>query len=178
MSEIAEKVVALHEALDNAGLPHAFGGALALGWCTHDPRGTSDIDVNVFVAPDAAEIVVAAMPAGVLCPPERLELLRRDGQVRLRWDLVPVDIFLNTTSFHAQAAARAHVEPFAGAAIPFLACADLAVFKVFFNRTRDWADLEDMATAKTIDHAELRRVVAELLGAEDERLTRLDGLPW
>lgn len=178
MSEIAEKVVALHEALDNAGLPHAFGGALALGWCTHDPRGTSDIDVNVFVAPDAAGTVVAALPSGVECQPDRLELLRRDGQARLRWGAVPVDIFLSTTPFHALAAERAQVEPFAGAAIPFLACADLAVFKVNFGRTRDWADLEDMAAAKTIDHLELRRVIAELLDAEEERLTRIDGLPW
>ena len=29
---LAEKVVRLHEALDAAGIPHAFGGALALAY--------------------------------------------------------------------------------------------------------------------------------------------------
>ena len=36
-------------ALDDARIPHAFGGALALAWCTQRARGTIDIDVNVFV---------------------------------------------------------------------------------------------------------------------------------
>jgi hypothetical protein len=33
---------------------------------------------------------------------------------------------------------------FGGRQIPFLGCSDLAVFKVFYNRTKDWADLEEM----------------------------------
>lgn len=32
-----------------------------------------------------------------------------------------------------------------------LSCADLAVFKAFFNRTKDWADLEEMRSAGTLD---------------------------
>ena len=178
MSLIGDRVVALHRALTAAGLEHAFGGALALAWCTQNPRGTSAIDVNVFVGPERASAVAAAMPPEVECPRERLQLLRRDGQVRLRWDETPVDVFLSTTSFHSEAAARARVEPFLGEAIPFLACRDLAVFKVFFNRTRDWADLEDMATAAAVDRAWLRQTVAGLLGEDDDRLRRIDALPW
>ena len=178
MSTIGERVLAISESLDAAGLPHAFGGALALAWCTRQPRGTSDIDVNVFVAPRRASAVLAAMPSGVKINEERRELLKRDGQVRLRWDLTPVDIFLATTPFHQEAAERARIEPFLGAAIPFLACGDLAVFKVFFNRTRDWADLEEMATAGTIDHDALRRTIVGFMGADDERIARLDALPW
>ena len=59
----AGKILALHGALDAAGLPHAFGGALALAWCTERARGTIDIDLNVFVAADQAEHV-----AGARCP--------------------------------------------------------------------------------------------------------------
>jgi len=32
-------------ALDDADVPHAFGGALALAWCTQRARGTIDIDL-------------------------------------------------------------------------------------------------------------------------------------
>ena len=42
MSSLADKVLALHQSLDEADFPHAFGGALALGWCTRQPRATSD----------------------------------------------------------------------------------------------------------------------------------------
>ena len=42
---LVDKIVAVHDALERAGLAHACGGALALAWCTERPRGTSDIDV-------------------------------------------------------------------------------------------------------------------------------------
>lgn len=178
MSTIGERLLAVHAALDDAGLPHAFGGALALAWCTADPRGTSDIDVNVFLPADAARTVVDALPDGVACRPADVAALERDGQVRLWWEKVPIDVFLNTTAFHEEVAARVRVEPFLGVEVPFLVCQDLAVFKTFFNRTRDWADLEDMAAARTIDRAELRATVASLLGDADPRLQRIDALPW
>ncbi len=49
---VVERILALHAALDAASVPHAFGGALALAWCTQRPRGT--VDVNVFVSHDTA----------------------------------------------------------------------------------------------------------------------------
>ena len=49
MSVLVDKILALHAALDDAEIPHAFGGALALAWCTERARGTIDIDLNVFV---------------------------------------------------------------------------------------------------------------------------------
>ena len=57
MSTLADRIVAVHRSLAKARLPHAFGGALALAWCTQRARGTIDIDVNVFVsAADAARV--------------------------------------------------------------------------------------------------------------------------
>lgn len=50
MSVLAERLLAVHDALADARLPHAIGGAIALGYCTEEPRGTRDLDVNVFVA--------------------------------------------------------------------------------------------------------------------------------
>lgn len=176
MSQLARKIVTLHHSLDEAELPHAFGGALALAWCTRDPRGTSDIDVNIFVEPVAAQTVLDALPGDVRWSEVDRSTLERDGQCRLRWDGTPVDLFLAKHPFHMEAADRCRLEPFAGATVPFISCMDLAVFKTFFNRTRDWADLEDMARVGTIEPALLRRVVAEMLG-DDERLARIDALP-
>ena len=52
-------------------------------------------------------------------------------------------------------------------------CFDLAVFKVFFDRTRNWADLETMEQAGTLDIDRVRSTLMEYLGADDERLASL-----
>lgn len=173
---LPQKIVAVHEALHAAQLPHAFGGALALAWCTGRARGTIDIDINIFVAVEQCDTVFAALPEQLVYHEEDRELLQREGQVRLWWDHTPVDIFLNTTDFHRGAAERVRWETFMAMPVPFLSCYDIAVFKAFFNRTKDWADLEEMQAAGTLD---INRVIAqlvEMLGIDDERVERLDGL--
>ena len=170
---LPEKMVALHEHLRDAGIEHAFGGALALAWCTRQARGTIDLDVNVFAGPERTDETLAALPPGVIATAKDRGLLVRDGQARLWWGTTPVDIFLNTTDFHEQVAARVRWEPFAGAQLPFVACEDLAVFKAFFNRTKDWADLEAMREAGTLDIPAVAGVLATFLGGDDDRLTRL-----
>lgn len=170
---LPERIVAVHEALSAASIPHAFGGALALAWCTQQARGTVDIDVNVFVAPSRARDVVRALPEGVAWSEVDLAAIARDGQVRLWWERTPVDLFFNTTDFHERAAARCRREPFLGRDLPFLSCRDLAVFKAFFNRTRDWADLEAMHDAGTLDVDGTAGVLVRLLGTDDERVARL-----
>lgn len=177
MSTIAEQVLAVHRALVAGGLPHAFGGALALAFCTADPRGTSDIDLNVFVEPAGAAEVVVALPAGVEWTDAQVRLLERDGRVRLRWGDTPLDLFLTTHPFHREAATRVRYESWLGSSIPVLACQDLAVFKAFVNRTQDWADLEKMAAEGAIAPDPLAAVVAALLGEDDERLARIEALP-
>ena len=52
MSSLAEKIVAIDHTLTESGIDHAFGGALALAWCTRRARGTSDIDINIFAGVD------------------------------------------------------------------------------------------------------------------------------
>jgi hypothetical protein len=170
------RIVAVHQALDRAALPHAFGGALALAWCTQRARGTIDIDLNVFVGVDRLGEVLEALPPEVLATPADVALLERDGQARLWWDRTPVDLFLDTTDFHRAAAGRCRWEDFGGVLLPFLACADLAVFKAFFDRTKDWADLEEMAAAGTLDADRVVGVLVRHLGADDPRATRVLGL--
>ncbi len=177
MSLLADRIVAIHLALAAGRVPHAFGGALALAWCTQRARGTIDIDVNLFVGADRVDAVLRALPPEVLCTEADRALLVRDGQARLWWADTPVDLFFSTTPFHDDVAARARREHFAGHHIPFLACTDLAVFKAFFNRTKDWADLEEMAAAGTLDRARVVGVLAEYLGVTDERVARVLALP-
>lgn len=170
---LPEKIIAVHEHLAGAGLPHAFGGALALAWCTGRARGTIDIDVNVFVDVDQAAAVLAALPHDVQRPARLLATLRRDGQARLWWEQTPLDVFLDSTDFHRAVADRMRWETFLGRQIPFLSCHDVAVFKTFFNRTKDWADLEEMVAARTIEPPAVAAVLIEMLSVDDERVTRL-----
>jgi hypothetical protein len=173
VASLVEKIVAVHAALDDAEIPHAFGGALALAWCTQRARGTIDIDLNVFVDPSRTAELLAALPDGVAWSDADRALLERDGQARLWWDDTPVDVFVNTTEFHDQVARRCRHEPFAGVEVPFLACVDLAVFKAFFDRTKDWADLEEMVAAGTLDTDRVVGILSRYLGATDPRIARL-----
>jgi hypothetical protein len=173
MTSIPEKMVTIHRALDAAGMPHAFGGALALAWCTQRARGTIDIDLNVFLGTDRTNELLEALPDAVASDEGDARRLREDGQQRLWWDTTPVDVFLNTTAFHEDAASRARWELFEGERLPFLACADLAVFKAFFDRTKDWADLEEMHDAGTLDVERVVGVLVRYVGADDPRIQRL-----
>jgi hypothetical protein len=174
--DLPERIVALHHALAAHSIPHAFGGALALAWCTGQARGTIDVDLNVFLPPDDVDEVFEALPRGVGWNAADTAAIRRDGQVRLWWGRTPVDLFFSTTEFHDQAVARVRHEPFLGHDLPFLSCRDLAVFKAFFDRTRDWADLEDMATADTLDVDTVVGVLVRYLGVDDARIERLRSL--
>ena len=173
---VVERIGALHAALDAAGVPHAFGGALALAWCTQRPRGTVDIDVNVFVSRDSAEEVFDALPQGVAVTDAARHAVAADGQARLWWGPTPIDLFFNTAAFHDKVAARVRFESFAGQRVPFLACQDIAAFKAFFDRTQDWADLEQMAAAGTLDTETVAAVIADHLGPDDPRIERLRSL--
>ena len=171
---LAEKVVALHRALAAAGVPHAIGGALALAFWTLDPRGTSDIDVNVFVGIEEVDRVLAALPEGVAQPRGTKERLVRDEQIRLWWEDTPVDLFFAYAPVHADAAAHRRTVEFAGAEIPILGAVELALFKAMFDRPRDWGDIAEMARAGKLDVAAVRTALVRMLGPDDPRLARLD----
>jgi len=169
------KIVAIHDGLATAGLPHAFGGALALGWCTHRARGAIDIDVNVFVPADRVDDVLGAMPGDVVATVDQRNQLATDGQTRLWWGTTPVDLFLDTTPFHRAVGDRVRWESFGDEVLP-LACRDLAVLKAFLDRTQDWVDLEEMAAAGTLDVEAVAGALVRYLGADDARIARLVAL--
>jgi hypothetical protein len=171
--DIVGKIVTLSEELTKHDLAHAFGGALALAWCTQQARGTIDIDVNVFASVDQSRVVCASLPAGIEWSDADTDTLTRDGQARLHWGPVPVDVFLNTASFHDALVDRIRWEDFGGRSVPFLSCTDLAVFKIFFNRSRDWVDLEEMVAFGSVDIDVVLGVLVQYLGPSDERIDRV-----
>jgi hypothetical protein len=173
MTQLPDMVLAIERSLDRANVPHAFGGALALDYHIVEPRATRDIDINCFVPASDARPVFETLPDEIVWTDHDIATVERDGQVRVFWDDTPVDLFFTNHPFHEEAAANTEVVPFFGTPIPILGATELAVFKAFFNRTKDWADIEAMVDARTID---LRRVIGwmvDLLGTADERVERL-----
>jgi hypothetical protein len=170
---LPERVVALHTSLEEAGVPHAFGGAIALAYATRNPRGTNDIDCNVFVPAEDPAPAIAALPAGIECPPGIAAAIARDGQVRLWWNDTPVDLFFDYAPIHEQAAKNVRRVPFEGVEIPVLGPLELVVFKVMFDRPLDWADVEAAIEAGAVEVGAVRSALAGLLAPDDPRLERL-----
>lgn len=175
MSFLAQRLLAVHHALDAARLPHAFGGAIALAYCTQEPRGTRDLDVNVFVGIDRADEALDALPKDVTVRKVDRATARRDGQVRVMWDETPVDLFFDTHPFHEEAGRGIREVPFEDEQIPVLGCEALIVFKAMFNRTRDWADIEAMVEAG-IDGSGALKHLRALLGPSADAVARLRSL--
>ena len=171
--ELVEKLLAIHEALKAQSLPHAFGGAIALAYCVQDPRGTRDLDVNIFVHAEKAEEVLSALPQGVRVEEDDIEKVLRNGQTRLFWDGVPVDIFLNNLPLHEEVANKVLWVDLRGETIPILDCASLVIFKSFFSRTRDWGDIEEVALVAPEDVDTALKAVANLVGEDDPSYKRL-----
>jgi hypothetical protein len=171
---LADRIVAVHRALARKRVPYAFGGAIALAYWTRDPRGTSDIDVNLFVPADDAAGALRALPPEIVLPPDTALTVARDGQIRVWWDRTPLDLFFDYAAVHADAARNRRRVPFAGTRIPVLGPVELAVFKAMFDRTRDWADIEAMISVGTLDLDATRSTLRTMLADDDPRFARLD----
>jgi len=173
VTPLADKIVAIERSLTAARLPHAFGGALALAFHVEEPRGTRDIDVNLFCPEAEVASAFAALPPEVRWDDADLERVAASGQVRLFWDDTPVDVFFSTHRFHDHAASGVVWVPFLDGTIPVLDATTLAVFKAFFDRTKDWADIEAMVEAGALDGHDALGWLVDLLGGDDPRVERL-----
>jgi hypothetical protein len=173
MSELVDKLFAVHDSLKAQSLPHAFGGAIALAYCVEEPRGTRDLDVNIFCDAADAGRALEALPEGVRVSDKDVERVERDGQARLFWEGVPIDVFLNNLPLHEEVSTAVVWVELEGRQAPVLDCASLVVFKSFFDRTRDWADIEAVAVATPEDIESAAKTLADLVGEEDESYKRL-----
>lgn len=171
---LPDKVIAVHEALREAKIPHALGGALALAYYA-TPRATTDIDLNLFVPAERwRDAIDALAPLGVATEDLDPAALERDGQCRLWWEDNAVDLFFAYDPLHDEMRKEARRVPFGGIMVPILAPEHLAVCKAMFDRRKDWLDIEQMRIAT--DDLDLDRVegwLARMAGDEDPRLRRL-----
>jgi hypothetical protein len=138
--------------LDGARIKHAFGGALALAYYA-EPRGTLDVDVNVFLPLDRTGPVLALLEESIGFVPETPAAkstpaagirLRRTGEV------APVDVFFSLDPRYDAIARRRRRFPFGteGRRLPFLSAEDLTIFKLSFGRDKDWVDLRRLVEAR------------------------------
>ena len=152
-----EKVLDVHRALADAGLPHAIGGAIALS-LYGAPRPTTDIDVNVFVAPERRPEVRAA-----------LDPLSLDGH--------PAHVFYSHDPLHEEMARKVREVPYAGTTIPVVAPEHLLIRKALLGRPKDWVDIEAILIAsEPLDLEAIETWVRRLAGEGDPRVTKLQDL--
>ena len=174
---LSEKVLLLEEAFARRRIPHAFGGALALAYYAV-PRATVDIDVNVFVGLARADDVLEALEtlgAAPITAAERTRL-HRDEQARVLWERTPVDLFFAYDPLHESAREHRRRMPFGDATLHVLSAEDLMIFKVLFDRDKDWRDLDELvfAMAGELDAAYVRTWLERILPPEDARRRRAE----
>jgi len=171
---LAAKIVAAHEMLDSIGVLHQFGGAIALAWYRR-PRATTDIDLNVTVAPEAAEPVLGALGhLGVTISDADKDRIARDGQARLDWQGSWLDVFFATLDLHQEMATDMRIVDFGARRIPILSPEHLIVCKAVFNRPKDWVDIEEMIGWGTnVNWETVMRWMQDLLGGGSQEHGRL-----
>ena len=171
---LPDKVVVIHESLNEAKIPHALGGALALAYYA-EPRATIDIDLNVFVPVERWRSVVDVLePLGVRCDDLDEGALVRDGQCRLWWGDNAVDLFFAYDAVHEEMRRNFRRVPFADAVVPILAPEHLAVCKAMFDRRKDWLDIEQMMiVTDDLDLSAVEGWLTKMVGKEDHRLRQL-----
>lgn len=157
--------------------PHQFGGAIALAWY-RNPRATTDIDLNVTLAPEQADPVLGALGhLGVTVTAADRTSIRRDGQARLIWDRSYLDVFFATFELHHDMADEARSVRFGPIDIPILSPEHLIICKAVFDRPKDWVDIDEMVTWGTrVDGARVLDWVEQILGPDSEQYRRLAGL--
>ncbi len=176
-ADAMEAASVIGASLDARDIPYAVGGALAFGiWST--PRGTLDVDLNVFVRDDQlGEVVDALRECGVDVNAERA---RRDavaeGMFQGRFGDFRIDLFTPSIEFSWEAMRTRRQVSTGGRSLWVLAPEALAVFKLLFFRPKDLVDLERLAASRGIklDTAYVRSHLTSLVGDDDERVKAWD----
>lgn len=166
------KVMAIAQALEKSQIPYAFGGAIALAYYAA-PRGTEDIDVNVFLkAEQAATCFEALERLGIIGSPTADRDVQHH-QVVLFWEYTPIHVFFSYDSLHESCKARARQVPFAEGEIWILSAEDIAIFKVIYDRPKDLAEVREvlLCVGERMDVEYTIGWLERILGSEDTRVT-------
>lgn len=175
----AETAQLIADALEQANMPYAIGGALALA-IAGVPRGTLDVDVNVFAAEEfVPEAIRILQRLGIeLDPTEAVARAQLDGMFVGRWEGMRIDVFLPSIPFAFEAQrTRIQVTDAEGWSGWFLSAEAIAVFKLLFFRGKDQVDLERLvAVRQELDHGYIRRWIVDMMGDDDPRTQRWDDI--
>jgi hypothetical protein len=175
-AEASQRIADLFE---RESISYAIGGALALA-VAGVPRGTADVDVNVFVeTAELPRILGLLRSLGMEVDAEAaLARAERDGMFIARWDGMRIDVFLPSIPFSREAErTRTRITDVSGWSGWFLSAESLSVFKLLFFRGKDLVDLERLiAVRPDLDRGYVRRAIVEMMGEDDERVRRWDDL--
>ncbi len=165
--------------LESRGVPYAIGGALAYGvWAI--PRGTLDIDLNVFVGPERLDPVFEAFHAlGIEVSEENARReAASEGAFRAWFGDFRLDVFTPSIDFSWEAMRTRRKAKSGGTELWFLSAEALAVFKLLFFRPKDLVDLERLLATQgaRLDRGYVRRHLVEMLGEDDARVAKWDDL--
>lgn len=170
---LPNKVAAVHRKLSERAIPHAFGGALAVGYYG-EPRSTLDIDVNVFVSTAGwADLRIALDPLDIELGADEEDLQGAD-ELRLDWDPNSLHLFFSNDPLHERMSEAIRFVPFDGATIPIVAPEHLVVRKALLGRTKDWLDIEQIIVATSpLNLQEIEDWLDRMVGRSDPRMKRL-----
>lgn len=173
-AEASQRIADLFE---RESISYAIGGALALA-VAGVPRGTADVDVNVFMeSADLPRVIALLQTLGMdVDAAAAIARAKRDGMFVARWDGMRIDVFLPSIPFAREAErTRTRIVDTGGWSGWFLSAEALSVFKLLFFRGKDLVDLERLVAVRPdLDRSYVRRAIAEMMGEDDERVRRWD----
>jgi hypothetical protein len=176
--------------LEDHEMKTAIGGAIAYGFWG-DPRGTKDVDLNVFIGePRYAELQALIEKSGLGPDPTRTawtfeERARfvtrcREGAVAVAYrEGIRVDFFVPSIPFYDEAERTIRrVDHPSGRSVPILSAEAISIFKLLFFRDKDLVDLRRIVArqGKALDQAYVRRQLEIMFPEGDERLETWDAI--
>lgn len=143
---LTQALLAAHDVLDAAGVPHALCGGLAANLYREEVRATVDVDLAVSVAPTRLiELVKTFSDAGWKVE----SYWRTSEQLRLtRNDLPRVDCIVATTDYERAAIDRSVRADIEGYKLRVLTAEDVIVFKLIAGRARDYEAVAAIINAR------------------------------
>ncbi len=167
----------LADALESAGIPYAVGGAISFGYWA-EPRGTYDVDLNVFLPPaEAGPALDALIGAGLEIDRAGALLTGVErGDARGSFEGMRIDLFFNSIPLHDEAARRVRRLPLGARLAAILSAEDLIVLKLMFYRGKDLVDVEKVVAMQgpVLDRDYVRRWLVEMMGPDDHRVAKWD----
>jgi hypothetical protein len=156
--DVAATVERIAAVLQECGIRHAFGGAIAQNyWGT--VRATQDVDLLALVpALKTPELVDALMRSGFrvrdaggqvrpITVKEAREAWLQDHLLTLWLDMTKVEIFSPVIPLQERILERAVPMPFRGRSIPITTAEDLVLLKMVFHREKDLRDVRGILVA-------------------------------